>query len=354
MSFHSHAHLDDAASYSVDDNVSAKPFSRVTFDTAQVAPEHRFDAWRSILALTHEIDGAPDGFDARLTSTSLGTLVASEMSASPQSVARPPQRVRRDGLDHVVLHLTSSDFDVEMGDARFRVPSGSITVNTLSRPFRRSAAAEQGSIVLSLSRDLVAGVLPEPEVFHGHVLQGPLGHLFGEHMRSLVRHAHLVTAAEADGLARATAQLLAAGLEPARSRIRSSRVEIEAAVLLRCKRYVERHLGSPTLTPDAICREIGLSRSTLFRLFRSSGGISSYIRMQRLRAAHNALAAPDQPRVSDVAHRYGFSDAAAFSRAFRTTFGTSPRDVGGDPRDKHQAENSIFAAWMQKISNKFD
>ena len=47
---------------------------------------------------------------------------------------------------------------------------------------------------------------------------------------------------------------------------------------------------------------------------------------QRLLRCREALAAADGTPVSQIAYRWGFSDAAHFSRAFRRAFGTAPRD----------------------------
>lgn len=323
--------------------------ARATFSTEHFAREHRFDAWRGLLGLTHDIEGRPEDFHAHVTSTAVGPMIASEMSASPQGVARSPHRVRRDSLDHVVLHLVSAEFGVERGDDRFHVPVGVVTVNTLSQPFRRTVSPEHGSLILSLPRHLVAEVLPEPETFHGQILRGGVGTLFREHMRTLVRHAPSIVPVEAEGLARATAQLLASGLEPTRGRFAAARTGLRAAAVVRCKRYVERHLRSPDLTPEAICRAVGLSRSALYRLFAEDGGIATYIRSRRLQAARDALAKPLKPRVSEVAYTYGFTNAATFSRAFRDAYGVNPTDSGA-LTDGAGHETDIFAAWMDAVS----
>ncbi|MCE4226972.1 helix-turn-helix domain-containing protein [Methylobacterium sp. C25] len=323
----------------------------MTFDTKQVNSDDRFETWRGILGVTHEIGSDVQNFHASLTSTNLGAMMASEMSASPQSVARSPQRVKSDGLDHIVLHLTSSDFDVEMGDARFHVPAGAITVNTLSRPFRRHAAPESGSLILSLSRELVASTLPDPEVFHGTVLRGGFGHLVAEHMRMVVQSAHLLTASEADGLSRATAHILAAALEPTRHQIAKARAGLETAAVVRCKRYIELNLTSPSLTTEAICHNVGISRATLFRLFKADGGVHSYIQAYRLRAARRTLAAAERRSITDVAHLYGFTNIAAFSRAFKLKYGISPKDAADHHRYRHDEDENVFNSIFDAVTS---
>ncbi|WP_416442839.1 helix-turn-helix domain-containing protein [Leucobacter sp. HNU] len=57
--------------------------------------------------------------------------------------------------------------------------------------------------------------------------------------------------------------------------------------------------------------------------------MSAYIRSQRLEHCRRDLTNPaltDRP-VSAIAARWGFIDAAHFSRVFRAHFGSTPREV---------------------------
>ena len=71
---------------------------------------------------------------------------------------------------------------------------------------------------------------------------------------------------------------------------------------------------------------LGLSRSTLYRLF-APNGIVAYIRDRRLMAAMRMLVRDDAPkplRVSQVAFAVGFSDERTFRRAFKRWTGLTP------------------------------
>ena len=75
-------------------------------------------------------------------------------------------------------------------------------------------------------------------------------------------------------------------------------------------------------------RELGISRSRLYRLFEPYGGVVHYIQHRRLLDAHAVLADPDDHRrILDIAEEHGFTDGAEFSRAFKREFGYSPSDV---------------------------
>lgn len=88
---------------------------------------------------------------------------------------------------------------------------------------------------------------------------------------------------------------------------------------------IREHLGSRALTVANLCRRVGVSRSTLHRLFEADGGAQTFIRNARLDAARLSLLDPEnRERISALAERLGFSDAAHLSRLFRARYGETP------------------------------
>lgn len=98
---------------------------------------------------------------------------------------------------------------------------------------------------------------------------------------------------------------------------------------LRIQAFIERHLHDPELTPRMIAAAHHISLSYLHRLFQERGEtVAAWIRSHRLRRARRDLADPVlmASPIHVIASRWGFSHSAAFSRAFRTAYGISPRD----------------------------
>jgi AraC-like DNA-binding protein len=92
-------------------------------------------------------------------------------------------------------------------------------------------------------------------------------------------------------------------------------------------------LFDSTLGAETLRRELGVSRSRLYRLFEPFGGVMHYIQHRRLLDAHLALADPnDQRRIIEIAEQRCFNDGTEFSRAFRREFGCSPTDVRSGQR----------------------
>ncbi|MER6913765.1 helix-turn-helix domain-containing protein [Streptomyces sp. NPDC000594] len=102
----------------------------------------------------------------------------------------------------------------------------------------------------------------------------------------------------------------------------------EKTALQRIHSFIETNLADPCLTPQAVADRHHISLSTLYALFRTQEeGVAAWIRRRRLERCRADLVAVDQRQrpIHVIAARWGFTDAAAFSRAFRNAYGVSPR-----------------------------
>ena len=99
----------------------------------------------------------------------------------------------------------------------------------------------------------------------------------------------------------------------------------------RFRRQVEQHL-EPLLAGgeigiDAAARALGLSRQTLYRRLREEGStFEEVLDALRRRLALKLIQSEGVP-VKEAAWRLGFSDPAAFSRAFKRWTGRSPSEM---------------------------
>ena len=77
-----------------------------------------------------------------------------------------------------------------------------------------------------------------------------------------------------------------------------------------------------------LCRDLGMSRSQVFRKVKALTGKSPslLIRSIRLRKAKHYLETTDLS-VSEIAYDIGFSTPAYFSTSFLEEFGTTPSDT---------------------------
>jgi AraC-like DNA-binding protein len=97
----------------------------------------------------------------------------------------------------------------------------------------------------------------------------------------------------------------------------------------RVERLLLPRLKSGDVSMKAIARQLGVSRQTLFRKLKSEGTTFEKVLDElRHRQALHYLSARKMS-VSQTAYLVGFSDPAAFSRAFKRWTGSSPRAYAG-------------------------
>ena len=152
--------------------------------------------------------------------------------------------------------------------------------------------------------------------------------LLTDYMLLLHRSLPDLRSTDARNIAAATTSLLAACLVPSRDRIAEAQRPIEIVLMDRASQIIAKRLADPKLTPDLLCREIGVSRSGLYRIFESVGGVSNYIRRARLRKTRDVLAdSSDGRSIFTIAEQWGFMDPSTYSRMFKKEFGISPREA---------------------------
>lgn len=96
---------------------------------------------------------------------------------------------------------------------------------------------------------------------------------------------------------------------------------------------IEEHMSEPEFGIDELCREIGISRPTLYRRIKSLTGMSAirFLRSIRLKRAAQLLDSDDGLTVSSVMYQTGFSNMSYFSRIFFEEFHILPKDYHDRP-----------------------
>ena len=91
------------------------------------------------------------------------------------------------------------------------------------------------------------------------------------------------------------------------------------------ERQIEPLLATGEVRAGAVARALGLSRQTLYRRLKSEGAtFEEILEALRRRLALRMIRDEGLP-VKEAAWRLGFSDPAAFSRAYKRWTGASPR-----------------------------
>ncbi len=101
------------------------------------------------------------------------------------------------------------------------------------------------------------------------------------------------------------------------------------AIALRAMQVIELHLGTPGLSPRLIAKFTGISLRYLQALFAKAGETpNQYIRRRRLERACQDLTDTRYAHqsITEISLRWGFADAAYFSRVFREAYAVSPSE----------------------------
>jgi AraC family transcriptional activator of tynA and feaB len=93
---------------------------------------------------------------------------------------------------------------------------------------------------------------------------------------------------------------------------------------------MRNRLSDRSLTPDAACAELGISRSYLFKILGEFGHtFSGYLRQCRLDECHRVLKEQPKRPIADIAADWGFDEVSTFNRAYRARFGQTPSQARG-------------------------
>lgn len=299
------------------------------FDLAGFPERDRFEIFRSATGITHEVSqprGLKPGFSATAEIWNLGNIVINRSRFDGCSFERSAHRLAVDGIDHyTVLFMIKGACDGDLGTGEVAVKEGQVFLLDMARPVSFQVSTTE-NVFISIPRDLLDQVVPSQNL-HGRILDGGSGALLAGFLRLLSEHTGDLTPHEAVFTERATTDLLAACLDPSLDRAHMSGPAVEASLLQNARRFIERNLRDVNLTPALICRAVGLSRSTLYRLFEPIGGVASYVQSRRLTQVCNALVNPLETRsIAEIASHWCFSNPEHFSRVFRRVYGRTPSE----------------------------
>lgn len=100
-----------------------------------------------------------------------------------------------------------------------------------------------------------------------------------------------------------------------------------AAALAEVQEFIDRNVADPDLTPSSIAAAHYMSIRRLHYLFADAGTtVTCWIKNRRLERCRMELAdsSRHEETITRIAARWGFSDSAYFSRAFKEAYGASP------------------------------
>ncbi|WP_082643212.1 helix-turn-helix domain-containing protein [Methylobacterium sp. GXS13] len=310
-------------------------------------------AWQAHLAPVFAVSFGPETdltVPIAMRSYHLGELLVGDVIAPAHILERSPEMIRQQGLDHILLQFYRRGRSlVETDHAAGPVSEVQCIVFDLAQPVRIVAGAVDATNVL-IPRALLEKQGCRPDALHGRPLDhdgDPFGRLVHNFVANVVACGDRLDRREALAAASAITHLCATWL---RGREAGSSPQHQD-VRIRVRRFIEAELGNPKLSPALIATRLGLSRSTLYRLF-APNGIVSYIRDRRLMHAMRMLIRDEAhpARIARIAYAVGFLDERTFRRAFKRRFGFIPSDAAQRLGPGSSAESlSVLQSWIESL-----
>ncbi len=298
----------------------------------------RLSSWSTILADTHlAFDVRPGrrttgSFVAAVTRRRVGDLMLLDCAASPFLGHRGPSVI---GSPPSTPHENVLGFQfvgrgvelVREGERELAVRPGDMMLWDGLQPTEVEVVEPFHKRTLLFPRERVLAVCPRlGSVSALPSLQGsPTARLLVRYMNALVAEQPQLDAAAGAAAATAALELLRAAVEP---NLPTSRAASRAAIRAEIGRYVRTHLQDPQLGPSSIARAYAISVRTLHSLFEDADmSVAGLVRAERLARCLEDLQQPNGGSVTDIAFRWGFCDAAHFSRVFKREFNATPSEI---------------------------
>ncbi|MPY53249.1 helix-turn-helix domain-containing protein [Streptomyces acidicola] len=257
----------------------------------------------------------------------IGHLTASAVASTPQTFTRTPRLLSHDNRSLLQVGLVERGTGhLEQDGRTCTLTDGDFALYETARPFTWSLAGDWRLLVFTWPRETVPLSDAEGRRLTAHTLcsREGVGLILSPMLGQLVMNRTGLSVANSARLADEIAELtITAALEAGHV----DQTTGETDLFQRVRAYIETHLDNPALGPQRIAQEFFLSPRTLHRLFaRHDLTVHAWIKERRLEASRHALTAPGSQHspVTEVATRYGFRDAAVFSRAFSRAYGASP------------------------------
>jgi AraC-like DNA-binding protein len=271
------------------------------------------------------------------------------------------ERTVTDDFSHIVLTLVLAGRLEGGSESGFtEALPGEIVIADTTRP-TRTEPVDAHMITASIDRSLVEAGLGAASGLHGLVLRPPSNLMLADFIQSLARRADTLTPGALPALSRALVDILAS-VDGFVSRASSDTRRQEFIRREVVERHITVHLGERGLSVETISEGTGISRSALYRLFDSLGGVAKLIQRRRLDALRSALdaqavgaggeGAPETLAV--LTARFGFSGEDQARRQFAEAFGVTPRayiqSLAALGPNSGEAGARRWIGWMSEVS----
>lgn len=300
------------------------PIHHLAFDTATIPAEAGFAAWAAHSGNFRFSQGGDGPFHASASAWMLDDVIVTEQRLDPFSGVRDEALIRATPATHLSLVLV---FD---GEVRLVTPAmeaacrpGGILSLDYARAFVTRSTRHHGATV-SFRRAFLEEAVG-PSMFHGLMPATAETALLHRFVRELLARLPDARRESASLFARVLRDLVAAAVRGAGT------TGGQTMAFARIRQRAAAHIAAQppgSLDLDALPAALGVTRSTLFRVFRPDGGVLAFDRRRRLALVHSCLCDFAESRsIAEIGAVFGFVDPAYLARLFRRRYGYAMTEV---------------------------
>lgn len=295
----------------------------------------RVDYWQHVLsgALVPYQLRAGNSLRSQMHQAQIGPVTVLDFRTSAMRGIRTPDLIRRSdpGMCKVDLGIRGQG-RYEQDDRQSLLRPGGFHLIDLRRPHYVNIEKSQEISILIFPRELLP--VRDKDLRDLTAVpfsaQDPYSALVASLGRELIRHLDSYEADRDARIGTAFLDLLALSVTTRLDRAFAVPPETrERAMMTRIRAFIEQCIEDPDLSPAQIAAAHHISVRTLHKLFEAEDDtVAASIRHRRLERCRQDLldaGLRDRP-VGAVGARYGFRDAATFSRAFRDAYGLPPAE----------------------------
>lgn len=306
----------------------------IDFSTLAMRQNEARDAWedqlKSLCGRAATLAFQNEGFEASIKLRDVGGINVAHLHHNAREIAHDKRAAIEGRCGHMMLVLQlSGRAIVSQGETETEIGPHDIAIIDTYRPFscRFDGQTRQLAAYIPAAELMTrcpANAFARPQRWSSHAGIGGLAR------STLITIGRSADRFEEDDAVHARKMLI----DIARHMVERGRLSrTDRQHLLpdhRIRAFIDAHLADPDLGPTQIAGGCGISIRRLHRSFADTDwSTCGWIRHRRLDRCREDLLDPDKDGLSitQIAFRWGFNDAAHFSRAFRNAYNQSPRDV---------------------------
>ncbi|KRE04923.1 hypothetical protein ASE63_25260 [Bosea sp. Root381] len=301
----------------------------VQFDTRDLPRRKQIEAWRAWYHGMFDIQLCDDdvGCSCSTAVWSLPDFGISTVATPALTMMRDTALLRSNPIDHWVIMTGQRRTVGAVAETALDVPAQVPFVASLGQKLMLTRPADERTH-LFLPRDGFRELASLLDATVAQPLDSALGRLLGDFIFLLRQSLSGLDVAEASRLTGAVRSMVLACIAPTADRLEEASPQVNLTRREQVRQFIDRNLRNPGLDTHILCRELGMSRTQLYRLFEQDRGVAHYIRHRRLLSCYGLLSDPlNTFPINVIADQHCFEDASSFSRAFKQEFGCNPRDV---------------------------